>query len=67
MCVLTLITLTHCYHLLPLATTIDAGAYTLLYAGVILQATIGNAALPELSSTANIISVILLEALSELT
>jgi hypothetical protein len=57
MCVLTLITLTHCYHLLPLATTIDTGPYTLLYAGVILQATVGNAALPELNSTAETLAL----------
>jgi hypothetical protein len=44
--------------LLPLATTtaVDVGAYSLLYAGVILQATVGNAALPEQNSAAHIIN-----------
>jgi hypothetical protein len=37
-------------------TTVDVGAYSLLYAGVILQATVGNAALPEKNSAANIIN-----------
>jgi hypothetical protein len=53
MYILTLMLIYYWYHLLP---TVDVGAYTLLYAGVILQATVGNPALPELNSAANIIN-----------